>query len=270
MNLAVAAAELLERVRERRPLLHHITNVVTINDVANATLALGAQPVMAYAPEEAVEVTRTADALVLNLGTPTPRRLEAMLRCGQVANEARRPVILDPVGAGATSFRIQAATRLLRSLRIALMRGNDAEVAALLSQEALERGVRAPRTAVDRPAMAMGMARRRQLTVAMTGAQDIISDGQRVIVVENGHPLMAQVTGTGCMATAIIAAFVAVSPDPVIAAMAGLVVFGLAGEHAAQESRGPGTFKPALWDALYQLTPELVRAEARVKVLARE
>ncbi len=270
MNLAVAAAELLVRVRERRPLIHHITNVVTINDVANATLALGALPVMAYAPEEAAEVAKSADALVLNLGAPTPRRLEAMLHCGRIANEARRPVILDPVGAGATSFRSQAVTRLLNALRIALVRGNDAELAALLGRTGTMREVRDPAAAADRPALAATVARRKQLTVAMTGAQDVVSDGQRIVVVDNGHPLMARVPGTGCMVTAVVAAFLAVSPDPVVAAAAGLIVFGVAGELAAETSRGPGTFKPALWDALYALTPELVLEGARARMVAGE
>ncbi|MFQ6059288.1 MAG: hydroxyethylthiazole kinase [Anaerolineae bacterium] len=266
-ELAETVATLLERVRSQRPLLHHLTTEVTINDVANVTLAVGALPVMAHALEEVTAMVEAADALVLNLGTPTRERLEAMVAAGRRANERGIPIVLDPVGVGATPFRADAARRLLAELEVAIVRGNAGEIGALAGMGGRIRGVEAVEGVADPVATATALAQAQGTVVALTGARDIVADGQRVVAVDNGHPLLKRITGAGCMATAIIAAFAAVEPDGLLATAGGLVCFGLAAELAA-EARGPGSFKVALFDALYNLSAEGVVAGAKVCYLA--
>jgi hydroxyethylthiazole kinase len=257
-------AGLLARLRQTRPLVHHITNFVVMNDTANVTLHIGALPVMAHAREEVAEMVSSAGALVLNLGTPTPERIESMLIAGRKARELGLPVVLDPVGVGATTWRTESALRLLEELDIAVVRGNLGEVSVLAGLVGRVKGVEsisggAP---ID---VAHRMARRWRLTTAITGERDIISDGRRTVGVDNGHELLMTVTGSGCMATTMIAAFAAVEPDPLLAATAGLVCFGLAAELAAPTVSGPGSFKVALFDALYALTPEQVQSGAKAQ-----
>lgn len=262
---AAGAAALLGRVRERRPLVHHITNAVTINDVANVTLALGAAPIMASAPEEVEEVVAAAGALTLNIGTLSVRTVEAMLVAGRRANAVGVPVILDPVGAGATAFRTAQARRLLDELRIACVRGNAGEIAALAGQAGGVRGVDATGRveAVDR--LAQALARRTGAAVAATGPVDLLTDGDRVVRIENGHSLLVRITGSGCMATAAVAAMAAVEADPLAAAVAGLLCFEVAAELAAEAAVGPGTFRVGLLDALAALDAPAVLGRARLR-----
>ncbi len=263
---AARAGVLLSRVRERRPLVHHITNVVTVNDVANATLAIGAAPVMATAPEEVEEMVAAAGALALNIGTLTAQIVEVMLAAGRRANAAGIPVILDPVGAGATAFRTAQSLRLASEIRLACMRGNAGEIAALAGQGGGVRGVDATGRveAVDRVAKAVAV--RTGATVAATGPVDVLTDGVRVLRIENGDPLLSRITGSGCMATAVIAAFAAVEPEALAAAASGLLCFEIAAERAAEASHGPGTFRAALLDALAGLDAATVLARARLRV----
>ncbi len=262
---AATAAALLARVRERRPLVHHITNVVTINDVANVTLALGAAPVMAHAPEEVEEMVAAAGALALNIGTLTAQAVNTMLLAGRRANAAGIPVILDPVGAGATAFRTAQARRLLDELRIACVRGNAGEIAALAGQAGGVRGVDATGRVEAVDHLARDLARRAGAAVAATGPVDLLTDGDRVVRIENGHPLLARITGSGCMATAAVAAFAAVEPDALAAAAAGLLCFEVAAERAAETAAGPGTFRVALLDALDALAAPAVLGRARLR-----
>ncbi|HID87221.1 MAG TPA: hydroxyethylthiazole kinase [Anaerolineae bacterium] len=266
-GLAEIIADLLERVRSQRPLLHHLTTGVTINDVANVTLAVGALPVMAYALEEVTAMAEAADALVLNLGTPTRERLEAMVAAGHRANERGIPVVLDPVGVGATPFRTDAAQRLLAELEVAIVRGNAGEIGTLAGMGGRIRGVEAVEGGADPVATTIALAQAQGTVVALTGARDIVADGRRVMAVDNGHPLLKAITGAGCMATTVVAAFAAVEPDRLLATAGGLVCFGLAAELAAAEAKGPGSFKVALFDALHSLSAEEVRAGARVEWL---
>ncbi|HEX4834965.1 MAG TPA: hydroxyethylthiazole kinase [bacterium] len=259
------AAALLARVRERRPLIHHITNVVTVNDVAGVTLALGASPVMAYAPQEVEEMVSAAGALALNIGTPTVQSLEAMLLAGRRANTAGIPIVLDPVGAGATVFRTTHALRLLADLRIACVRGNAGEIAALAGRSGGVRGVDAAGRIEGVDRLARELAGRTGATVAATGPVDVLTDGARLLRIENGHPLLAQITGSGCMATAAVAAFLAVEPDHMAAAASGLVCFEIAAERAAEVAGGPGTFRAALLDALAALDAPTVLGRARIR-----
>ena len=254
----------LERLRAARPLIHQITNYVVMNETANATLALGALPVMAHAREEVAEMATFAGALVLNIGTLSPRWVDAMLVAGRVANERGIPVVLDPVGAGATSYRTDTAKRILNDVRVTVLRGNAGEVATLVGVEAEMRGVESIDAASDSAELARLAGRSLGVVASVTGPIDHVSDGDRVIAVENGHPLMASITGTGCMSSALTACFLAVNRErPLEGAAEALVAFGVAGEDAAHGAKGPGSFHVALYDALANLDPVTLDGRAR-------
>ena len=253
----------LRLMRERRPLVHQITNYVVMNETANATLALGALPVMAHALQEVEEMATAASALVLNIGTLSDAWVESMVLAGLAANRAGVPVVLDPVGAGATRYRTETSRRLLAELRIAVLRGNSAEIATLAGKQAQIRGVEALGT--GSPELAREAARELGVVAAVTGPVDHVSDGETVHAVANGHELLATVTGTGCMATAITGCFLGVlSDDPLAAATEALVAFGVAGEEAAGKAKGPGSFHVALYDALYDLDPKKLDSRAKL------
>ena len=266
-EMARKAAENLRRVRERRPLVHNITNYVVMNYTANALLACGASPVMAHAAEEVEEMVSLAGALVLNIGTLSPPWVEAMLKAGKRANALHVPVVLDPVGAGATRMRTDSARRLIEEISIQVIRGNASEILSLAGEksESRTKGVDSVHT-VDQVAETAGvLAKELRTTLAITGAVDLITDGERVCRVMNGHEMMGRVTGTGCTATVMIGAFLAVCPDPLEAATTGLSYFGLAGEKAAAKAFGPGSFQIELLDALYKMEEEEMRAGAKIE-----
>lgn len=257
---------LLSRVRTQHPLVHHITNMVVMNDTANATLAVGASPVMAHALEEVEEMVNLASVLLLNIGTLTPTQIEAMLRAGRRASERGIPIVLDPVGAGATTLRTRSALHLLQELRISAIRGNASEVGTLIGVAAETRGVDSVSLSEDREVVVRRAAHEFQCCVAITGAQDVISDGVRIAYAENGHPLLAAITGSGCMATTMVAAFLAIEADAWKAATAALLAFGLAGEIAASQAGGPGTFRSHLLDALAALDEETLARGQKVSI----
>jgi hydroxyethylthiazole kinase len=252
-------------VRERRPLVHNITNYVVMNETANAILALGALPVMAHAEEEVAEMVGLAGALVLNIGTLSERWIEAMLIAGKAANERGVPVVLDPVGAGATSYRTQTAQRLLGELDVAVLRGNAGEVATLVGVEAEVRGVESIDVGGDVRELARSAARNLRLVASVTGPVDHVSDGERVLSVANGHELLGSVTGTGCMSSALTGCFLAAKPHaPLEAAAEALAAFGVAGEDAARDAKGPGSFHVNLYDALAALDPATLDDRAKI------
>jgi hydroxyethylthiazole kinase len=254
----------LRLLRERRPLVHQITNYVVMNETANATLALGALPVMAHAPEEVEEMVGFAGALVLNIGTLSEHWIEAMLLAGRAANARGIPVVLDPVGVGATRFRTETAARILDVVDVAVLRGNAGEIATLVGVEAEVRGVESIGAGGEPADLAREAGRSLGLVAAVTGPVDHVSDGETVIAVANGDPLLAAVTGTGCMASALTGCFLAAIPEaPLEAAAEALVAFGVAGEDAAAVARGPGSFHVALYDALAALDPETLDARIR-------
>jgi hydroxyethylthiazole kinase len=254
----------LAAIRERKPLVHQITNYVVMNETANATLALGALPVMAHAIEEVEELASIAGALVLNIGTLSKHWIDAMLLAATAANRADVPVVLDPVGAGATRLRTETAKSILTEAEIAVVRGNAAEVATLTGRQAEIRGVESIGSTDSGAELAKVAASTLGCVVAVTGPVDHVSDGERVVAVANGHELLATVTGTGCMASAITGCFLAVAPDrPLEAAAEALVAFGVAGEDAAHGAKGPGTFHVNLYDALYNLDPGTLDERAK-------
>ncbi len=259
------AGDSLRRLRETKPLVHQITNYVVMNETANATLALGALPVMAHAREEVEQMAAIAGALVLNIGTLSPEWVEAMLLAGRVANEHGIPIVLDPVGAGATTYRTETAKRILDEIDVTVLRGNAGEVATLVGVDAEVRGVESIATGGDPADLARQAGRQLGLVASVTGAVDHVSDGETVIAIANGHPLMAAITGTGCMSSALTGCFLAVNRDaPLAAAAEALVAFGVAGEGAAAGAKGPGSFHVALYDELAALDPNTLDARARI------
>ena len=258
------AGRLLDRLREKKPLIHHITNFVVMTDTANATLHVGALPVMAHARDEVAEMVAAADALVLNYGTLSPSWVDAMLLAGRRANERGIPVVLDPVGAGATTLRTETGLRLLRELDVTIVRGNAGEVAALMGADGTVRGVESIDTGRDAAELAREAADAWNAAVAITGRRDVVADGDRLLTVDNGHKWLQTRTGTGCAATAVVAAFAAVAQDYGMAAAAALATYGLAAERAAPEATGPASFAVVFFDLLYNLSPEDVRRGARI------
>lgn len=254
----------LSRIRQSKPLIHQITNYVVMNETANATLALGALPVMAHAKEEVEEMVGLAGALVLNIGTLSPAWVDAMLLAGHAANERGVPVVLDPVGAGATHYRTEVAKRILVEVDVAVLRGNAGEVATLVGVAAEVRGVESIDAGGDPAELARAAAKGLGVVASVTGPVDHVSDGETVIAIANGHPLLASITGTGCMSTAMTGCFLAVNRDnPLNAAAEALVAFGVAGEDAAVGAKGPGTFHVQLYDALAALDPATL--DSRIK-----
>jgi hydroxyethylthiazole kinase len=259
--MAISPGATLRELRARKPLVHQITNYVVMNETANATLALGALPVMAHAPQEVEEMAAVAGALVLNIGTLSEHWVDAMLLAGKAASG---PIVLDPVGAGATRYRTDTAKRLLEELEIAVVRGNAAEVATLAGRQAEIRGVESIGAEGSNSDLARAASRALGSVVAVTGATDHVSDGERVVAISNGHELLGTVSGTGCMATSVTGSFLAAKPtEPLEAAAEALVAFGVAGEDAARDARGPGTFHAALYDALYNLDPDTLDGRAK-------
>ena len=263
--MTISAGATLRTLRERKPLVHQITNYVVMNETANATLALGALPVMAHAREEVEEMVGLAGALVINIGTLSPHWVEAMLLAGKAANAAGIPVVLDPVGAGATRYRTDTAKRLLAEVQITVLRGNQGEVATLVGVTAEVRGVESIEVGAAPAELARVAAQNLGLVVSVTGPVDHVSDGERVLAVANGHELLASVTGTGCMSSAVTGCFLAIKrSEPLEAAAEALAAFGVAGEEAAREAKGPGSFHVGLYDALAALDPAALDARAKI------
>ena len=256
----------LAELRERKPLVHNITNYVVMNETANAILALGALPVMAHSKDEVHEMVGLAGALVLNIGTLDEDWVDAMLLAGAAANERGIPVVLDPVGAGATGYRTATARRILDEVDVGVLRGNPGEVATLVGVEAEVRGVESIGAGGDPADLARAAARTLRLVASVTGPVDHVSDGERSAKVSNGHELLASVSGTGCMSTALTGCFLAAQDDPFEAAVEALVAFGVAGEDAARDAKGPGSFHAGLYDALAGLDPATLTGRARVDV----
>jgi hydroxyethylthiazole kinase len=264
--VTISPGATLGTLRDRKPLVHQITNYVVMNETANATLALGALPVMAHAREEVEEMVALAGALVLNIGTLSPHWVDAMLAAGKAANAAGVPVVLDPVGAGATKYRTDTARRILEQVQVTVLRGNQGEVATLVGVQAEVRGVESIGVGGEPAELARAAARNLGLVASVTGPVDHVSDGESVIAVSNGHELLAAVSGTGCMSSAITGCFLAAKRDePLEAAAEALVSFGVAGEDAARDAKGPGSFHVGLYDALAALDPETLDSRANVQ-----
>jgi len=257
-----AVARDLEAVRARAPLVHNITNFVVMEPTANALLALGASPVMAHALEEVAELAGIASALVLNIGTLSPAWIEAMILAGQTASRRGIPVVLDPVGAGASAYRTRSCLKLIEAVKPSIIRGNASEILTLAGEQGGGRGVDSTARAEDAGAPAGVLARGAGAVISVSGALDLVTDGTREIRITSGSPLMGRVTGMGCTASALTGAVAAVNPDLLEAAAHAMAIMGVAGEMAADSAMGPGSLVPAFHDALFQMS----EADLRVRL----
>ena len=264
-NLSDKAAENLAALREKKPLIHNITNFVVMNYTANALLAMGASPVMAHAPNEVEDMVSFAGALVLNIGTLTDEWIASMIIAGKKASALGKPIILDPVGSGATALRTNSAKKIIEAAEISVIRGNASEILSLRHEESRTKGVDSMHAVDEAAETAKELARQLDTTLAITGPVDLVTDGKQVVRISNGHPLMGYVTGTGCTATAAIGAFLSVDADPLSAAATALAYFGLAGEVAGEKASAPGSFMIQMIDALYAITPEKLREGCRIE-----
>ena len=261
--------ENLIKLREKKPLVQNITNFVVMNTTANALLAIGASPVMSHAIEELEDMLNIADSLVINMGTLDEHWVESMERAVIVAKKYSKPVILDPVGAGATRYRTRIAMKLLNAGEISILRGNFSEIRSLLG-EGTTRGVDASgyNENIAEEIVIRG-AEKFNTTVAVTGKVDYVSDGTKIFMVDNGTPLLTRVTGTGCMVTSIMGAFLSVD-SPARAAVSSLVVFGIAAEMAENEAPYPGSFHMKLYDWLYKIDDEIIENRKKVREIGVE
>jgi hydroxyethylthiazole kinase len=266
-EFAQKTVEILGEIRHRQPLIHHITNFVVMNSTANVTLAIGASPIMAHAHEEMEAMAGFAGALNLNIGTLTNEWIESMLLAGKAAGKRGIPIVLDPVGSGATTLRTEAAKRILQEVPVTVIRGNASEIMSLFSEETKIRGVDSLETVDAVRDGAHRLARELKKVIAVTGAVDFVTDGEKAIEIHNGHPMFGRVTGTGCAATTAISCFCAVEADTLMTVACALGYYGLAGEEAACVSQGPGSFQVALYDALYNLSEETMMAKLKIRQL---
>ena len=267
----------LENVKTKSPLIHNITNYVTVNDCANIVLACGASPIMADDKDEVEEITAICGGLNINIGTLNRRTIEAMVLAGKKANELGHPVVLDPVGAGASALRTDTAKRLLDEIGFTVIRGNISEIKTLAGTSAATQGVDA--NVADKVmeenldgaiAFAKAFAKKTGAVIAITGAIDIVCDEKKAYVIRNGHPMMAAITGTGCQLSALTAAYITANHDDTLgAAAAAVCAMGLAGEiaHARlTELDGNSSYRNYIIDAIYNMTPEQLEKGANYEV----
>lgn len=257
MTLNRLIGHALADMRGMSPLVHCITNYVTAGDTANMLLAAGASPIMADDPAESAEITALAQGLTLNLGTPSDSRIEAMLRSGEEACRRGIPVVFDPVGVGCSEFRRSAAEELLRRVKPTVVRGNLSEISCLAGFQSRENGVDSSETRISPQEAARTAAEKLGCVCAVTGAYDVISDGQRTAVIHGGTPLLRRVTGAGCMTSALCAAFCAVS-DGFVGTAAGIAFMDACGGLAAERTELPGSFRAVLFDFAGDMTPQLL------------
>lgn len=268
---------ILENVRTQCPLIHSITNYVTVNDCANIVLACGASPIMADDIGEAAEITAICGGLNINIGTLNQRTIPAMFASGKRANELGHPAVFDPVGAGASALRTETALKLLKEVKFTVIRGNISEIKALASGSGTTKGVDADvadkiteENLSDTVAFAKSFARQTGAIIAITGAIDIVADSETAYCIRNGHPMMSAITGTGCQLSAMTAAFVTANPGHLLeAAAAAVCAMGLCGEIAHRrltDMDGNSSYRNYIIDAVYNLTPEMLEKGAKYEM----
>lgn len=268
---------MFENVRTKKPLIHNITNYVTVNDCANIVIACGAAPIMADDKEEVEEITTICAGLNINIGTLNSRTIAAMLLAGKRANERNHPVVLDPVGAGASKLRTDTAIQLLEKVKFSVIRGNISEIKTLASGSGTTKGVDASvsdkvtkENLNEAIAFIKAFARKTEAVIAVTGAIDIVTDGKKAYCIYNGHPMMSSISGTGCQLSAMTAAFVAANPEYLLeAAAAAVSAMGYAGEVAYSRLTrmdGNATYRNYIIDAIYNMTPEMMEKGAKYEV----
>lgn len=245
----------MANVRAKCPLVHLITNYVTVNDCANVAICAGGSPIMTDEAKDVVDISKISSAVVLNMGTLNERTVDSMMLAGKIANENRIPVVFDPVGAGASKYRNQVADMILDKVKVAVIKGNGGEIGFLSGTGGEVKGVDSV-SASNEVAAVESLARKYNCVVAMSGKTDYVSDGKKTVRLSNGHDLMGRVSGTGCMLSAVVGCYVGANGASVESVSSAITAFSLAGEIAGPKSEGPGTFKPKLLDALFNLTEE--------------
>ncbi|WP_462317349.1 hydroxyethylthiazole kinase [Marinilabilia sp.] len=250
MITAQTVSDNLEKLREQSPLVHNITNYVVMNSTANALLSIGASPVMAHAPQEMEAMAGIASALVINIGTLSEEWVEGMLIAGKKASERGIPIVLDPVGAGATPFRTKTCHTIIKHCKPTIIRGNASEIMALISSEVKTKGVDSTQSSEEALEMAKTLSQETGAVVSISGPTDFITDGEKVISIKNHIPLMPKVTGMGCTATTITGAMAAVCENQLEAAAYAMSIMAVAGEMVTPKAQGPGSFQMHFLDAL--------------------
>ena len=267
LDIIGEASELLIRIKEYRPLIHHITNYVTMNDCANAVLAIGGSPIMAKDPSEAEEVAAMSKALVLNMGTPDNNNFRSMLLAGKKAKEMNIPVIFDPVGAGTTSFRREICCKLLSDIKPDVIRGNISEIMYLAGKDRYSCGVDSNWDIDNAVGIVQGLAKGLNCVVAATGREDLVSDGSTAYIINNGHEMLSKITGAGCMTSSIVGTFCSMTEDYLTGAVGGVMVMGISGQLAnacLMPNEGIGMFKVRLFDSMYNLNRDIFMREGVV------
>jgi hydroxyethylthiazole kinase len=275
MEINKKIIELLNNVKEKSPLVHQITNYVTVNDCANITLALGGSPVMAEDINEVREMVSISSSLVINIGTLNSITVQSMIVAGKMANKLNIPVILDPVGAGATSYRTDTAKRIIGEVKLSVIRGNLSEIKTLYGIETKTKGVDACQSVsvngnelMQEKEIAKALANKLNIVVAITGAVDIITDGKTLYTASNGHKMMCKVTGTGCMCTSLIGSYLGAGDNNLLAALAGIVSMGISGEIAYEgldkSKGGTGSLKVKIIDAIYNLSEDDIMKRSKI------
>ncbi|ACZ12198.1 hydroxyethylthiazole kinase [Sulfurospirillum deleyianum] len=264
MQIEAKIKEAFEILEKRVPLVHHITNYVTVNDCANVVLAIGASPIMADEESEMEEMVSLADALVLNIGTANERTIASMLKAGSVANAKNIPVVLDPVGVGATTFRRESTQKLLDAIAFSVIRGNRAEMKTLAGREAKSSGVDSRDEGDDGINITQDLAQKLGCVIAMTGKEDIVCHAKECYTLHNGDKALQNVTGTGCMSSALIGGFVGATHDPLLSAILGISTMAIAGE-IADKSKGISSFKMALIDTIGVMNGSLMLEKIEIK-----
>jgi hydroxyethylthiazole kinase len=256
----------IEMIRSQAPVVHNITNYVVMNNTANALLAIGASPVMAHAEEEVEDMVNIASALVINIGTISEHWINAMFKAARQAGKKGIPVILDPVGAGATSYRTKTARDLIAANTPAIIRGNASEIMALYDDQSKTKGVDSAASSDKAMDTARKLSEIHQCVVCVSGAVDYIIDRDKVVKIKNGHPMMSSVTGLGCTASALCGAFAAVEKSSYKATVGAMAVMGVAGEMAAAKAAGPGSLQMHFLDCLYRLSQDDLARFLKIEV----
>ncbi|MEN6374272.1 MAG: hydroxyethylthiazole kinase [Smithella sp.] len=255
----------METIRQKAPVIHNITNYVVMNNTANALLALGASPVMAHAVEEVEEMVNISSALVINIGTLSESWISSMLKAAAQAKKNGIPVIIDPVGAGATTYRTKTARDLVGGNPPTIIRGNASEIMALSDDKTRTKGVDSAAASDAAIVAAQNLSEIYKCVVCVSGAVDYVVEGRQIIRVMNGHPLMTRVTGLGCTASALCGAFAAVEKSILAATTKAMAVMGIAGEMAAEKAAGPGSLQMHFLDNLYNMTEDDIKRRLKVE-----
>lgn len=266
MDIQEQLKEAFEALQNKRALIHHITNYVTVNDCANVVLAIGASPIMADELSEVEEMVGICDALVLNIGTANERTIASMLKAGKAANAKGIPVVLDPVGVGATMFRRQSVAKLMDTISFSIIRGNMAEIKTIAGLEAKSAGVDSLEEESDGAKIALNLAKKLGCVIAITGKIDVVSDGTLCYTLQNGDMALTQVTGTGCMSTSLIGSFIGASNNAFASALAGILTMSISGE-LAEKSKGIGSFHTSLINRIGQMDLRTILERCNVSLI---